>query len=465
MDREVAILKHHGHFPVVRSSRFFKPNELEAFDAVIVLSGPDEITTAYEDAGVHVVNLRSMDEMAMNLPRGWARQRPVQDGMWKGQRAFVVGGGPSLENFDWRLLQGENTVGVNRAHEFFHPTICCSMDNRFWHWTEAGRFGEEAKASWRRHPRKIMVRTGARSYGDMARTVEQVEGQHCFSGRLEDGLGHGENSGFPAVNLAVVLGANPIYLLGFDMQERSDRSHFHNGYGDVEQKATYATYLTHWNNLPSEGLPEIVNLNTDSALDRFPKKSLQEVEFEEPPVYVCYYTENTAYEQEAEHLRKSLDAFHLDYEIQSRPSRGSWELNCNYKAKFIREMLNKYRHRRVVWLDADARLVRFPQDLHEIEEDFAVHRLNGHELISATMYFAPGSKSRRLVERWIQVNRDNPQEWDQRNLDKALKGWRGKEGNLAVEYCAIVGHKTHPIEPVIIQTQASRRLKKTVSNA
>jgi hypothetical protein len=47
---------------------------------------------------------------------------------------------------------------------------------------------------------------------------------------FEEGLFHGGNSAYLALNLAYVMGGNPIYLLGIDMGYQDGETHFHNGY-------------------------------------------------------------------------------------------------------------------------------------------------------------------------------------------------------------------------------------------
>ena len=43
--------------------------------------------------------------------------------IWKDQEAFIIGGGPSLRDFDWSLLRDKNTIGCNNAFRL-GPDIC-----------------------------------------------------------------------------------------------------------------------------------------------------------------------------------------------------------------------------------------------------------------------------------------------------------------------------------------------------
>ena len=49
--------------------------------------------------------------------------------MWKGRRCFVVGGGPSLQGFDFNVLKGELVIALN-AGFIINPTLSFIFDLR-----------------------------------------------------------------------------------------------------------------------------------------------------------------------------------------------------------------------------------------------------------------------------------------------------------------------------------------------
>ena len=51
---------------------------------------------------------------------------------WKGKRCFIIGGGPSLSDFDFDILKDELTIGINKTLIQFSPTLNYSMDKRFY---------------------------------------------------------------------------------------------------------------------------------------------------------------------------------------------------------------------------------------------------------------------------------------------------------------------------------------------
>lgn len=213
----------------------------------------------------------------------------LPDGSWKGKPCFIVGGGPSLRNFDWDLLKGKRTIGVNRAYEMFDPTVIFSMDTRFLLWIKQEKYGPEAtrrfamSTAYRvwlctyncRLPEEILILKVWKTYG---------QGKRAFPATMREGIGHGHNSGYGALNLAACLGANPIYLLGFDMKYEAEhgqmQSHWHKGHPVAHQPDTVLKFIQYFPYVEREakkmGL-RIINLNPESGLDCFLKKPLEKV--------------------------------------------------------------------------------------------------------------------------------------------------------------------------------------------
>lgn len=150
-------------------------------------------------------------------------------GSWQGRPCFVVGGGPSLLGFDFNRLKGSLTIGVNRAFEFFSPTVLLAIDARFFRWVYDGKYGADALL-------KIIaydgIKVGIRISDPHVPDVREVRALGV-SGPvvpIEQGVYHGNNSGYSAVALALALGADPVYLLGVDLRYDGERSHFHDGH-------------------------------------------------------------------------------------------------------------------------------------------------------------------------------------------------------------------------------------------
>jgi hypothetical protein len=97
-----------------------------------------------------------------------------------------------------------------------------------------------------------------------------------------DGLAWNGNTGAVAINLALLLGADPIYLLGYDMQISEDgKGNFHNAYNHKPNPKTYNRFLRGMRCMASEMKKlfpgrQVINLEDGtSALEVFPKESLK----------------------------------------------------------------------------------------------------------------------------------------------------------------------------------------------
>lgn len=209
----------------------------------------------------------------------------LPDRSWKGKPCFIVGGGPSLKDFNWELLRGKRVIGVNRVYEKFDPTIIFSMDTRFLRWIIEGNYGQEAKEKFAtskaykvwlctyncKLPEDIFILKTWKTYS---------RGFRAFPATMREGIGHGNNSGYAALNLAACLGSSPIYLLGFDMEYAGSRTHWHEGHPVPHRPDTVQRFKQYFQ-LAAVRTKEmdikVINLNRDSALPYFPKKSFKEV--------------------------------------------------------------------------------------------------------------------------------------------------------------------------------------------
>lgn len=179
-------------------------------------------------------------------------------------------------------------------------------------------------------------------------------------------------------------------------------------------------------------------------------------------VVVSFHTPDSYYSGHAREMMKTLDRFGIPHDVEVVPPVGCWVENCAFKPRFIQRKLAEHADRPVVWLDADARVLRDPVLFEEIPADFAVHYRAGQEMLSNAMFFNVGPRSRELVDAWVAAQEKEPREWDQRVLQalidrKALA--MGLEIQLLPpEYAAI--DFMHVANPVIVQMQASRLLRR-----
>lgn len=202
----------------------------------------------------------------------------IADGAWKGRRCFVLAGGPSLASVDLSRLRGELTLGLNVA--FLHgPTANLVYDLRLMErlsgdprWAAYG--GEKL---WLNSEQRN-VRGRFPGVRELSEAVDMY-GQQAWGRALARGLYRGNNAGSAAINLAEVLGADPVYLLGYDLRGKGGRSaNWHAEYGTWSQEElVYMSYLEDLGRVAKKVRSRVFNLTPGSALRSFPTADLDEV--------------------------------------------------------------------------------------------------------------------------------------------------------------------------------------------
>ena len=247
---------------------------IDRFPAMRRIPGLDWRAVLARDAAR--IEAMTPDEWAMSIA---GRAKPfysvMPDDIWKGRPCFIVGGGPSLVGFNFRRLKGHRMIAINRAFEFVPDAdILFSIDSYY--------FRESVKRT-ETDPRRFAgfkVWLDMHGYPFCDIYLVQSNGENGLSTSIASGLYHGSNSGYAAINLAVCLRADPIYLLGFDMNFSGPRSHFHSGYALRTKLEKVKRYIGNFNGLAvqlQERGIKVVNLSPKSALGCFEKKSIDEV--------------------------------------------------------------------------------------------------------------------------------------------------------------------------------------------
>jgi len=391
----------------------------------------------------------------------------IPDGAWKDQRCFIIGGGESLREFDFSKLKGELVIGVNRAYEKIDCTINFAMDHTLYDWIVRGKLGQEVKdkfEDFKGFP--VWLDTVGYDYPKGIFILNKTN-SHKISYSLKDGITGGNNSGFGALNLAVCLGANPIYLLGFDMKGKEGKqAWWHSGYPDNQSNKVYKSFINGFRRIAPDLKKkniQIINLNPNSALKCFEFGEFKDIEPIKRPIITSYYTTGTGYETQVEYLKDSLRRFNLENDIEGIPDQGSWRKNVYYKAGFIKRMMDKYPSRAIVFVDADAKIRMNPVLFNDKDWDFACHFYNRRELLSGTLYFGNTKGARFLINEWIKENELHPKvHMPQRNLQTIFNKQKDKIKwkALPVEYCMIYDSRARrERNPVIEHFQLSRLYK------
>ncbi len=168
----------------------------------------------------------------------------LADGMWLNKAAFVLGGGRSIQAHMDSLSQLHEyglVIATNRAIELpIRPDIWAWLEERVYRWMGDGTLGSDAKAAFDSYAGLRVTRqyVGREVHYPSNVIVLETDPKGELGGSLTSAVNRGCNVGFFGLNLAWLLGANPIILLGFDQApEREDGRvpHWHGDYPHDEK--------------------------------------------------------------------------------------------------------------------------------------------------------------------------------------------------------------------------------------
>lgn len=180
-------------------------------------------------------------------------------------------------------------------------------------------------------------------------------------------------------------------------------------------------------------------------------------------IILAYYTKGTPYEYEIRTLEESLYRYHLTHIIRAYEPRGKWEYNTGIKPEFIWEVMTEYQLDRAVYIDADAEIIAPPLLFDTFDAEIGIGYKCTH-MLSGTIFFTFTPRVKALVRRWVTMQLENPLEWDQKTLAKAIAA----DPDLNVmrippSYVKVFDAIDMGTETIIQQNQASRRFKEAVN--
>lgn len=187
---------------------------------------------------------------------------------------IVAATGPSLTPGVAERCIGQHLMVVNDAHRLLPwAEVLYACDPDWWevHHGCPGFAGEKWSSHAPAHNEKLAI---AKRYG-----LRLVAGRDGEGFSLDPSAIHyGSNSGFQAINLALLMGARRILLVGFDMHSRAGRHFFGDHPAPLSNWMQFETLVPTFRRaaalLPS-GI-QIINCTPGSALDCFPMMDLEE---------------------------------------------------------------------------------------------------------------------------------------------------------------------------------------------
>jgi len=183
------------------------------------------------------------------------------------------------------------------------------------------------------------------------------------------------------------------------------------------------------------------------------------------PIFVSYATPK--YRKAMEGLVASLENLCLDFLAAHLPSLGSWRLDCLRKIDFLSRML-KAHDRPVVWIDADAKILDYPEMLFHVASDLAYSKWEspGGSVtmhLTGTIYLSNTSESRAFLDHWASMaGKDVP--CDMTAFIRAVNTMKVSQFHLPVEYCWIENYHDrfygNEKKPIILHYRHSRLHRK-----
>lgn len=195
---------------------------------------------------------------------------------WAGETVFVVASGPSLTPEIANRLRGRRIVCVNDAYKllpFADALYACDL--KWWEVHEGcPNFPGEKWSSHEKGGSNDKTRL-PKEFG-----VNLVPGRAGNRFRTDNTICYGGNSGFQAVNLAILFGAARVVLVAFDMREVKGKNHFFGNHKKpLRVGACFRTWVLKFCEA-AEHLPkgvQVFNATDGSAIRCFPFVNLEEV--------------------------------------------------------------------------------------------------------------------------------------------------------------------------------------------
>ena len=198
---------------------------------------------------------------------------------------FLVGGGPSLKAFEWALLKNvPHVICINMAYAYVPTAEAVFVEDLQFIQLAAQRDDWKAfKGSKIFHALDPSFIEPALSADPDLFIIRRKRKDKFWGRSLEDGLSYSSNSMIGALNLADIMGADPIYLLGVDCNSvGKDQKNFHDEYelagfdraGD-HQYESFKSDFENWTALHLRH-KRVVNLNPNSAVTCWPRRSWRE---------------------------------------------------------------------------------------------------------------------------------------------------------------------------------------------
>lgn len=168
---------------------------------------------------------------------------------------YIIGGGVSVTGFPAVTLAGKNVIGVNWAFRWFDCRLTFAADYHFWRWIYSRAIDAEARkkaltATTIERLSNTGVRVGLSFFGQPLPDFGKGEiaylkslGKVGIPRSFSSGIYNGNSSGFCALQIALLLQADPVFLVGFDMKSHDGRIHHYDNEVTSADEWKYTTNM------------------------------------------------------------------------------------------------------------------------------------------------------------------------------------------------------------------------------
>jgi hypothetical protein len=201
--------------------------------------------------------------------------------LWPGSTVVCIASGPSLTREDVDYARGKARVIAINANYKVAPwaDVWYAADARFWRWVYSGKRPpyEDGPAFLREYAgMKYCLTSGAADLKGIIVLRRGVESGLSLNPAI---LNTGHNSGYQALNLAVLLGASRILLLGYDMQRGPKGEEHHHADHPNKSRSNYDRFRKPFSSLVTplaDAGVEVINCTRRTALTCFPQMPITE---------------------------------------------------------------------------------------------------------------------------------------------------------------------------------------------
>jgi hypothetical protein len=216
---------------------------------------------------------------------------------WKGRTVAILGGGPSLTMDQVETVRMANMAGLLQCIAVNDSYLAAPWADLLY----------AADAKWHEWHRQGIAKPAlGLNAAQVALLFKSFAGQKCSiatqQNRITDEATHvlknkngnkhgsgisldpqyivtGRQSGYQALNVAILAGASNVLLLGFDGKVLDGRTHWHGGHPETTQAGAWQSYARAWTDgqhaIRATGV-RIINCSLQSSIGLFEKMPLEQ---------------------------------------------------------------------------------------------------------------------------------------------------------------------------------------------